>query len=265
VAIDVKQKNRIGIKQFLIRYSAIIIFFVIWEVFPRIGLTNAQFIPPLSKVLSSIYGLALSGELFIHAGYSLRRILSGFLLASVISIPLGFLLGGFFRTFEESVDRLFQVLAQINPFSVFPIFILFFGIGETTKIAIIFWVCLWPTLFSTINGVKNIDPLLLKAAHVMGVSKATMFWKVILPGASSSIFSGIRLGMGSACLMLIAAEMIGASAGLGWLVLNSQINYQITRLFAAAVTIAVLGILLTNIIILLEKKLTKGKADTPAI
>jgi NitT/TauT family transport system permease protein len=254
-----------GVKRFFIGYTALIVFFLIWEFFPRLGLVNDLFIPPLSKVLVTIFELLKSGELFIHIGASLRRVVIGFGLAAVIAIPLGFLLGGFFKVLNQIFDKLFQVFAQINPFSVFPIFILFFGIGETTKVAIIFWVCIWPILFSTISGVRNIDPRLIKSARTMGITKVSLFFKVILPGSAATIFQGIRLGAGSAFLMLIAAEMIGSQSGLGWMVLNSQRNYTIPRLYAAAVTIAVLGILLTNGISAIERKARKGSQELPTI
>lgn len=241
--------------------AALIIFFVLWQILPSAGIVNSQFIPPLSDVVTTIWKLGSTGELFTHTKASLSRAVYGFLLSIIVGVPLGFILGGWFKKLEEFLDPLLQVLAQINPFSLFPIFILFFGIGEVAKVAIIFWVCVWPMLFSTVNGVKNIDPLLIKAARAMGTSKFSLFWKVVLPGASPMIFSGIRSCVGSAFLMLVAAEMIGASAGLGWLVLNSQINYQISKLFAAAVAIAVLGIVITKLVTFIEKRLINWKED----
>lgn len=246
---------------FLRKHTMLILFFILWEISPRIGLVDDQFIPSLSTVLVTIFNLAQSGELFIHVGYSLRRALLGFAFASAIAIPLGFMLGGAFTTLEEISDSLLQVLAQINPFSVFPVFMLFFGIGETTKVAIIFWVSIWPILFNTIQGVRNIDPLLIKAATTMGTRKFTLFWKVILPAAAPSIFTGIRMGAGNSFFMLIAAEMIGSSAGLGWMVLNSQVNYQIPKLYAAAVTIAVLGITINRLILRAERNAIKGREN----
>ncbi|MBC2580709.1 ABC transporter permease [Clostridium sp. DJ247] len=240
---------------------ALIIFFALWQILPSAGIINSQFIPSISDILTTLVKLASTGELFTHVKASLSRAMEGFALAAVIGIPLGFLLGGWFKVLEELIDPLLQVLAQVNPFSLLPIFILFFGIGEVAKVAIIFWVSVWPILFSTINGVKSIDPLLVKAARAMSTPKLFLFWKVVLPGSASMIFSGIRSSVGSSFLMLVAAEMIGASAGLGWLVLNAQNNYQISRLFAAAFTIAVLGIALTKIINFIERRVITWKED----
>jgi NitT/TauT family transport system permease protein len=256
-------KKNLNLKQRLFsifrKSIAVVLFFVMWEISPRIGLLDAQFIPTLSKVLKTIWELASTGELFVHIGISLQRAMLGFGIAALIAIPLGFLLGGWFKSFEEFLDPLLQVLAQVNPFSVFPVFILLFGIGEVAKIAIIFWVCIWPILFQTIGGVKNIDPLLVKAARAMGTSKFALFYKVVLPGAAPTIITGIKMGANSSFFMLIAAEMIGSSAGLGWLVLNSEVNYQIPKLFAAVFCIALLGIVITNLIGFIEKKLVTWK------
>lgn len=234
---------------------AIIIFLAIWEIAPRVGLINSQFVPPLSEVLRAIGKMAVTGELWLHTSASLMRAVEGFVLASLVGIPLGFLLGGWFRTVKSYFNPLLYVLAQVNPFSLFPIFILFFGIGETAKVAIIFWVAVFPVLFNTISGVANVDPMLVKAARAIGTPKVKLFWKVVLPGSAPMIFNGVRLAIGSAFLMLIAAEMVGASKGLGWLVLNSQINYQIPRLFAAAVVIAILGIVVTKLVEWMERKI----------
>lgn len=238
---------------------AVIVFLGFWEIAPRVGIADHQFVPTVSEIIATIGKLALNRELFVHIGVSLHRALVGFVLAAAVSIPLGFTLGGWFKQFEEFLDPLLQILAQVNPFSVFPIFILLFGIGEVAKISIIFWVCIWPVLFNTISGVKNIDPLFLKAARAMGLSKWLLFWKVVLPGAAPTLFTGIKMGASISFFMLIAAEMIGASAGLGWLVFNSQVNFQIARLFAAAVTIAILGIVINNLIIQIEKRIITWK------
>lgn len=236
------------------RSIAVILFLVFWQIAPLIGIADRQFIPPLSEIAVTGAQMLVSGKLLVHIGVSLQRALTGFLIASCAALPLGFLLGGWFKRFEEYLDPLLNVLAQVNPFSVFPVFILLFGIGEVAKIAIILWVCVWPVLFGTIQGVKNIDPLLIKAALAMGTSKLSLFGKIVLPGAAPSIFGGLKQGAGISFFMLIAAEMIGATAGLGFLILQSQVNFQIRRLFVGVVTIALLGLFITWFIKMIEKK-----------
>jgi NitT/TauT family transport system permease protein len=239
----------------LIDRSSILLFFVLWELAPRAGGLLETFIAPPSVVLGTLGELLVSGELSGHVAVSLGRAVAGFSVAALLAIPLGFLLGGSFRTFERIVNPVLGLLGQLNPFSLFPLFIMLFGIGELSKEAMIFWVCVWPILFNTITGVKGIDPLLVKSARSMGTRGATLFFRVVLPAASPGIFTGLKMGAGTAFFMLIAAEMIGASRGLGWLVWNAQINFQIPRLFAATVVISVLGLTLNALLERIERRL----------
>lgn len=242
---------------------SIIVFLIIWEAAPRLGLVPQTFISPPSVVLSTIWDLVADGVLFIHIKASLLRALFGFTLAAIIGIPLGFFLGGWFRLFERIMTPLLRLLAEVNPFSLFPVFILIFGIGEISKVSMIFWVCLWPILLNTITGVKNVDELLIKSARSMGVNALDMFFKVVLPAASPGIFHGLKTSCGTAFFMLIAAEMIGASSGLGWLVFNAQNNYQIPKLFATTVTISVLGLSLNYLFAELERRIINWKESAP--
>jgi len=246
----------------LIDVSGIVIFFLLWEIAPRLGIVDGQFIPPLSQVLLAVGKLAADGSLFIHIAASLQRSFIGFVLAIAVAVPAGFILGGVFPALSRQLRPLLRVFGQINAFSLFPIFILFFGIGEVAKVSIIFWSTIWPVLFTTIVGVQNVDPLYIKSARSIGADKFTIFSKVILPGAAPVIFTGIRTGASHAFLMLIAAEMIGASAGLGWLVQNSAVNNIMPRLFAATMTIAFLGMTINYLLYLLEDNLLDWKQSS---
>jgi len=241
---------------------SILLFFGVWELLPKAGGLLETFIAPPSVVVRTLGDMLETGEIWGHIGVSLGRAASGFVVAASVAIPLGFLLGSNFRKFERVVNPPLRFLGQVNPFSLFPLFILLFGIGELSKGAMIFWVCLWPILFNTINGVKGIDPLLVKSARSMGTGIVTLFFKVILPAAAPGIFTGLKMGSGTAFFMLIAAEMIGASRGLGWLVWNAQTNFQIPQMFAATVVISVLGLLLQNLFTLLERLLLGWRETT---
>ncbi|CUH97062.1 putative membrane protein [Propionispora sp. 2/2-37] len=243
----------------LINISGIVAFFLLWEILPDIGVIDAQFIPPFSEVVKAIIKLLGNGELFIHVAASLQRTFLGLIFAIALAIPAGFLLGGVFPNLSRHVRPLLRLLGQINAFSLFPIFILFFGIGEIAKVSIIFWSTIWPVLFTTIAGVQQIDPLYIKSARSVGAGRLTIFTKVLLPGSAPVIFTGIRTGASHAFLMLIAAEMIGASAGLGWVVHNSSMNFVIPRLFAATIVIALLGMAINYFIYWLEENLLEWK------
>ncbi len=258
-----KQKWPGKILSLLKNGTSIFAFIIIWEIAPRAGWVPETFISPPSVVLATIWQLLVDGVLAKHIGVSLSRALIGFLLAIVIGIPLGFLLGGSFKLFERIITPVLRLLGEVNPFALFPVFILLFGIGEVSKEAMIFWVCLWPILLNTITGVKGVDPLLIKSARSMGVAGWHLFFKVILPASSPGIFHGVKMSSGVAFFMLIAAEMIGASSGLGWLVWNAQINYQIPKLFAATITISALGLSLNYLFERLERKVINWQENGP--
>ncbi|MFL0196745.1 ABC transporter permease [Clostridium sp. WILCCON 0269] len=237
------------------RYSGVVVLLCLWEILPKIGFFNPQFIPPLSRVLGQIYILWFNNALFTNIMVSLWRVLLGLIIASIIAIPIGLLLGGWFSEIADLMDPLFRIFGQVNPFSLLPMFILFFGIGETAKLAVVAWVCIWPILYNTILGARSVDKLLIKAARSMKISNWQLFKKVILPSAEPSIFAGLRVGTEMSFFMLIAAEMIGASAGLGWLFHNSAMNNQIPRMYSAGLFIVALGFLLNRFLIYIQNKL----------
>jgi NitT/TauT family transport system permease protein len=237
------------------RWLSVVLFFGLWEIAPRCGELLQVFIAPPSQVVQILFEMIRDGLLWGHILVSLGRSAAGFTAAALLAIPLGFLLGSNFRIFERLVTPPLRFFAQLNPFSLFPLFILLFGIGELSKGTMIFWVCIWPILFNTINGVKGIDPLLVKSARSMGIGLVTLFFKVIFPAALPGIFTGLKMGSGTAFFMLIAAEMIGASRGLGWLVWNAQTNFQMPQLFAATVIISIFGLLLQSVFVYFERTL----------
>jgi NitT/TauT family transport system permease protein len=249
----------LGINNFLLDWYGLIVLLVIWEVGPRLGWIDIQFFPPPSLIIAEGVKLAERGELVVQITSSLQRLFQGLAAALLVGIPLGFTLAGWFPRFTHFIRPLLRLFAQINAFALFPLFVLFFGIGEMAKFAVIFWSCLWPILFTTISGVQGVDALLIKSARSMGSGQLTLFVKVLFPGALPSIFTGIRLGATVAFLMLIAAEMIGANAGLGWLVLNSQVNYVIPRLYLAAAIIAFLGMGMNYGLLFIEASVIKWK------
>jgi NitT/TauT family transport system permease protein len=248
----------------LLDWYGMIALLLLWEAAPRLGWIDSQFFPPPSVIVLAGWQLAGTGELFVHIGVSLQRTIQGLLCAIALAIPLAFVLGGWFPRLTRFLSPLLNLFGQINAFSLFPLFVLFFGIGELAKFSIIFWSCLWPILFTTLAGIQGVEPLFVKVARSMGSGRLTLFLKVLLPGALPSIFTGVRIGATVAFLMLIAAEMVGAKSGLGWMVMNAQVNYLIPRLYLAAVIIALLGMALNYGIQCLEGRVVKWKEEATA-
>ena len=248
----------------LLDWYGLAVLLALWEAAPRLGWIDVQFFPPPSLILAEGALMAGRGELLVQITASLQRLVQGLAAALLVGIPAGFVLGGWFPRLTHFLRPLLRLLGQINAFSLFPLFVLFFGIGELAKFAIIFWSCIWPVLFTTISGVQNVDPLFVKVARSMGCGRLSLFARVLLPGALPSIFTGVRLGATVAFLMLIAAEMIGANAGLGWLVHNSSTNYVIPRLYLAATLIALLGLAMNAVIHLIEARVVTWSRSAQA-
>lgn len=233
-------------------------FLLLWELLPTLGLVSSAYLSPPTQVAEAIWQLAGSGDLLKHIGASLQRSLWGLLLAIVLGVVLGLLMG-WFQRLEVVIDPILQLFRQTSALALFPVFILFFGIGELSKVAIIFWASFWPVLLSTISGVKQVDQLLINSARSMGASRRFVFAKVVLPAASPSIFTGVRLAGAYCVTALVAAEMIGAHSGLGFLTLNSQEVFQIPTMYAGILLLAGVGLALNYVLALLEKRLTRWR------
>jgi NitT/TauT family transport system permease protein len=243
----------------IFRNSIVIIsFLLLWEAAPRLGLVNITFFPPLSEVLSAWWKLLLSGDLAVHTEASLLRSIGGFLLAVLVSIPLGLAIG-WWRPVESYLNPLLEAFRNTAALAILPVFILLLGLGETSKIAIVFYACMFPLLLNTISGVKNVDPLLIKSARSMGLSPLSLFRKVIIPASVPTIFVGIRQSGAASILVLVAAEMVGAKSGLGYLIQYTQFSFQIAEMYAGIISISVIGILLNTLLLFIERKLTAWK------
>ena len=233
----------------------IVLFLALWEALPQLGVVNPGYLSPPSAVLGAVLDLASSGDLLKHLQASLLRSFAGLLLAIACGVSLGLVMGWFARV-ESVLDPLLQFFFFFFSLTLFTVFILFLGIGELSKIAIIFWASFWPILLSTISGVKQVDGLLINSALSMGANRWFLFTKIVLPAASPSIFTGIRLAGAYCITALVAAEMIGAHSGLGFLTLNSQEVFQIPSMYAGILLLAVVGLLLNFLLALLERRFT---------
>ena len=249
-------------KYHLLRSSGVIVFLMLWEIGPRLDWIDPYFVPPFSTVMAETGKLFADGSMVIHLLVSSWRALLGLLTALLVGLPLGFVLGRWLIETSEALGPVLRVLSQVNPFSLMPVFMLFFGIGETAKIAVIAWVSLWPILFYTITAVRNVDALQVKTALSMGVSGTELCLKVIIPAALPVIFVGLRIAASITFFILVASEMLGANAGIGWLVHNSAMNYQIPRIYAGATFIVVIGLLLNRSLLSIERALFDWREET---
>ncbi|MFJ8265376.1 ABC transporter permease [Peribacillus asahii] len=263
LSVNNKKLKNIGFSglQKLFKQSIVLIaLFLLWEIAPRIGLVDEAFFPRFSNVLIAWWEMVKSGELFAHFLASIIRSISGFALALVIAIPLGLLIGWYPLT-RELLNPVLELFRNTAPLALLPVFMLFLGIDETSKISIILFACTWPILLNTIAAVGSVDPLLIKSARSMNISSFKLFYKVILPASVPTMFTGIRMAGSSAILILIAAEMVGAKEGLGYLITYSQYNFMIPEMYAGILTISVLGLFINYGLLSIEKRLSRWKQD----
>ena len=242
------------------RTVAVAALATVWEILPRLGLLDATFLPPLSEVLVAWWDLAVSGELLSHVRASLVRSLSGFGLAIAAAIPLGLLIG-WYRPVATLLGPLLEMFRNTAALALLPVFVLILGLGETSKIAIIFYACSWPILLNTVSAVRTVDPLLIKSARSLGLGPVRLFQKVVLPAAVPTIFTGIRLAGAFSILILIAAEMVGAKAGLGYLINYAQYNFAVPDMYAGIITISAIGLAVNQLLVAIERRFSTWRTQ----
>ncbi|MDR3349556.1 MAG: ABC transporter permease [Acidaminococcales bacterium] len=245
-----------------LKKSAVICFVLfLWQVGPSLGIIDERTLPSFLRVLSEWLKIMFSGELPEHIYISLQRSLAGFFLAVATAIPLGVAMGWFNR-----VNRIFNPIVQLfrntASLALYPVVLLIFGLGETAKIGIIFWGALWPLLINTIEGVNAVSPIYIKAARTMNVSTFQLFVKVVLPASIPFILTGLRISATRSIVVLVAAEMLGASSGLGYLIFDAQHKEEIEKMYSAIITLISLGMIVNLLLVKLERKLTVWK-DCP--
>jgi NitT/TauT family transport system permease protein len=233
---------------------------VLWEIAPRVGWVQPSLIPPISTVAKTWWELLQNGQLWDNTSASLIRAGSGFSVAVLVGVPLGILLA-WHKWLNQLIDPLLELFRNTAALALLPVFTLLLGIGETSKIAIVIYACLFPVVLNTISGVRSVDPLLVKSARSMNLSSLRLFQKVILPSAVPTIFTGIRMAGASSILVLIAAEMVGAKAGLGYMINYAQFNFMIPQMYAGILTIAAIGLAVNAVLVRLEHRFSRWRTD----
>ena len=226
----------------LLRALALVGLVVCWEAFTRLGWVPALFLPSPVGVMREAADMVSSGEIFAHLGASLQRLLVGFAVGGAAGIAVGVSVG-FFSRAEAVGTPLIAATFPIPKIALLPLLILWLGIGEVSKVAVIGLGVFFPMAINTSTGVRQADALLVRAAVSFGAGRWSVIRKVILPSALPMVFAGLKLGAGTALLLLVAAGMIGAESGIGFLILHAQNIMETTKLMVGIVVLSLLGIL----------------------
>ena len=224
----------------------------LWQLLVQTGKLSELFLPAPLSVLATMWEMTRSGQLPWAVLVSLNRVVQGFVYGAVAGVVLG-LLAGAVRWIEDMLDPWVAAVYPIPKSALFPLFLLWFGLGDASKIATIAIGVLFLVLVNTITGVKSINPVLLKAAQDLGASRLQVFTKVILPGALPNIFTGLRLGAGMALILVFITEIEATKAGLGFLLWEAFQLLDTTKVFAGVVTFGLLGVATTWLLQWLER------------
>ncbi len=215
--------------------------------------TTSILLPPPTKILIAAWELISSGELLRHARDSLEREMMAFLWATV-SIPIGIAMGRW-KWVDEQVDPLMEMLRPVPPLAWIPLSILWFGIGDTQNEFIIFLAIFFPILLNTVTGVKSIEVNLIRAARCLGASEWNILWRIVVKAALPQIVTGIRIGLGVGWMALVAAELVGANSGLGFLINDARTVLRTDYIIVGMATIGLIGLLIDQVIRELGRRL----------
>lgn len=213
---------------------------ILWSLLTFTNIIPNYILPNPGEVLISFYTLIKNGELFVHAYNTLMRVVLGFLIASAIAIPLGIGIG-WSETIENIFNPLIQILRPIPPLAWVPFALIWFGIGLKSEVFIIFIGSFFPILLNTVDAVKGVEKVFIESAYVLGANEQQILTKVVLPGSLPGIVLGMRVGFGIGFMCTVAAEMIAAKSGLGYLIMDSMRLMDTGTMLVGIITIGILG------------------------
>jgi len=243
-------------KQFYFLISFLVLI-IIWQVLVSFtGVNSALFPSPLDVILS----YSDSKEIFFDISISMYRLLAGSFIGIGFSILLG-IISGHITVVDDTFGQVSNFLRFIPPLALVPLFLLWFGIGEVSKIGLLAWTSFFPSWISVHNGVKNIENRYLLVAKILNVKKLYFFKEIILKGSLNYILNGARIGVGFAFSVLVAAEMLGAYAGVGYRIFFLQSVYRVDRMIGYIIVLGFIGLLFDRMFMSLCKKITPWKNE----
>ena len=213
----------------------------IWELCARALLENELLMAPPSSVARTFWNLASSGQLNRHFVATATEFASGFCVACIVGVMLGYLMGRY-RWFNEMMDPWVAALSSIPVVALVPLIIIWFGVGMFSKILVVFKITVVAIMVNTSAGIRNVDSVWLELARSMHMSSWQTTWKIRLPAALPFIMTGMRLGVGRALLGVVVAELMASDAGLGYLLRESSETWDSPKLFATVILLVVIGL-----------------------
>lgn len=224
---------------------------LIWEFAARWHAPLQLYIPPVSQIIASLAQVLYSGEIAGHVLTTLARFLSSYLIAAVFAVTAGVILG-FFPSVYSLLETLIEFLRPMPSVAIIPVAILLLGIGDGMIVAVTIYASMWPILINTIDGVKNIDPLLVQTGQTFGLGRWRLLKSIILPAASPYIVTGLRISLAITLILVTTAEMIAGGQGLGFFILDEERSLRNGNMYAGIILVSLLGYLFNRLFLLLE-------------
>ncbi len=247
-------------RRLTLRLGAVLGFLALWSVIAGavvvLKLFNPIFLPAPWVVAGAIVELAAKGQLWGHVAATLERVAIGFSTGAALAIGIG-LPTGHFRFIRNLVEPVVELLRPIPPLAMLPLFIVWVGIGEGSKIGFITYATFFPTFLTTVHAVRQLDPLLVRAAQSLGATPTQLFFRVILPAALPEMLTGIRLGVALSFFVIVISEFIGAEQGLGYLINDGRNFFLVPQMLGAAVLLGGLGYAGNALVRLAERRLLR--------
>jgi len=258
-------ENREKRTALLLRAASLLLFFAIWYAVAILNAKVFKFFNPLllpspHTVLFAGIEMVRTGELQRDILASLSRVVQGFLLAALVGVAVGTAVGRS-RRLEYLVEPTVELLRPIPPLAFLPMMVLWFGIGETSKVAFIAYAAFFPIFTTTVEGIKYVDPVLIRAAASLGASERDIFRYVVLPAALPNIITGLRIGFGLSFFVIVAAEFIAADSGLGFLINDARTFFLVANMLLGAAVIGAIGFIFNTLLRRLEARLLRWRKD----
>jgi ABC-type nitrate/sulfonate/bicarbonate transport system permease component len=233
---------------------------VLWWLAGVSGLAEPTLLPPPQEVARTLAQMLGDGSLARHMAITLARVLAGFGVAVAVALPLGVVMA-LSRTVRDLVEPVIELLRPIPPLAAIPLAVLWFGIGEPTKVLLIALAAFFPVIVSTVAGFSAVQAVHVQAARLLGAGRWQVLWYVVARAALPDMVVGLRLGLGLAFLQLVASELIASSSGLGWLIWDARFHFLGDRILVGMIGIGVLGYGLNRMAVGLERRLVRWQPD----
>ncbi|MEP9381275.1 ABC transporter permease [Nocardioides sp. KR10-350] len=234
--------------------ASVVVGIGIWWIAAVAG-TN-ELLPTPGAVARAGWDGLRDGDLLTQTWASLRRVLIGFLLGVAVAVPTGFLMG-WYRWANSALEPWVQFFRTIPPLALIPLVIIFLGVGESAKISLIFLAAYLSCVIAVVQGVRNVDRVLLNAARVLGAKDRHLFVKVVVPASLPYLFVGMRVALGNAWATLVAAELIAADTGLGHMMKTAGTYFEVPTVIVGVIVIGILGMLMDRVVLYLDRRLTR--------